>query len=103
MRRYFISCYWFCIPCYKDLKIRPFPGGLLVVQVLNSDESFVWSVDVSIFHFIYLTDAKWRIYASVENSIIPPNDGLWPTGRQVIIKTNAVSLLIAPFEINLKF
>ena len=29
MRRYFISCYWFCILCYKDLKIRPVPWGFV--------------------------------------------------------------------------
>ena len=44
-----------------------------------------WRKDVSIFHFIYLIEAKWRIYASVENDITASNDGLSPIGRQVII------------------
>ena len=59
-----------------------------------------WRKDVSISHFINLTEVKWRIYASVENDIIASNDGWSPIGRQVIIWTNAVLLLIAPLKTN---
>ena len=54
---------------------------------------------IKIYHFIYwLIEAKWRVYVSVNQTIISSDNGLSPNRRQAIIWTNAVLLLIRPFR-----
>ena len=56
---------------------------------------------IKIYHFIYwLIEAKWRVYVSVNQTIISSDNGLSPNRRQAIIWTNAVLLLIRPFRTN---
>ena len=45
-------------------------------------------------YFVYLIEAEWRIYASVNYAIIGSDNGLSPGRRQAIIWTNAGILLI---------
>ena len=86
--RYFISCCRYLIPCYKNSKIRPVPGGFVCCASFKFWWMFcliTWRKDVGIFHFIYFTEAKWRTYGLVENAIVASNDSLSLIGRQVII------------------
>ena len=41
-------------------------------------------------------EAEWHIYASVDEALIDPDNGLSPHWRQAIIWTNARLLLIGP-------
>ena len=43
-------------------------------------------------------EAEWRIYASVNQTIIGSDNGLSPDRRKAIIWTNAGILLIVPLE-----
>ena len=45
----------------------------------------------------YLTEVKWRIYASVQQTNIASDNGLAPARRQAIIWSNAAMLLIRPY------
>ena len=49
---------------------------------------------------VYLIEAEWCIYASVNEAIIGPNNGLLPGWRQAIIWTNAGMLLIGHLRTN---
>ena len=51
--------------------------------------------------FIELIEAEWRIYASVNYTIIGSDNGLSPGRRQAIIQTNAGILLIGTLGTNL--
>ena len=44
----------------------------------------------------YLTEAEWRIYASVNNTIIGSDNGLAPTRQQAIVWSNTRILIIEP-------
>ena len=48
----------------------------------------------------YVNEIEWRIYASVNYTIIDSDNGLSPGRRQAIIWTNAGVLLIGPLEAN---
>ena len=48
--------------------------------------------------FVQLIEAEWRIYASVNFTIIDSDNGLSPDRRKAIIWTNAGILLIRPQE-----
>ena len=49
---------------------------------------------------IQLIEAEWRIYASVNYTIIGSDNGLLPVRHQAIIWTNAGILFIWPLETN---
>ena len=51
-------------------------------------------------HNIQPIEAEWRIYASVNKTIIGSDNGLSPVRRQAIIKTNGGLLFIEPVGAN---
>ena len=48
----------------------------------------------------YFIEAEWRIYASVNETVIGLDNGLSPGRHQAIIWTNAGILLIGPLSTN---
>ena len=67
------------------------------IHLKNILQNLDYFVQASMY---YVNEVEWRIYASVNCTIIDSDNGLSPGRRQAIIWTNAGVLLIGPLEAN---